>query len=55
MGDQGKDVAMRSTSRPHFSAFLAEKKGSITVIGIVLAATVALLLGDGQSIGMTHN
>jgi hypothetical protein len=45
---------MRSTSLAQLSVRLAEWK-NLVAAGVVIAAAVALLIGDPHSIGMTHN
>jgi hypothetical protein len=34
---------------------LAERRGLLMAVGVVIAAAVAVVFGDTHSIGMTHN
>ena len=46
---------MRSTSFAHLSVRLAEHKGLLAAAGVVIAAVVALVLGDSHSLGMMYD
>ena len=44
-----------STSLAQLSIRLAEHKGLLAATGVVIAAAVALVLGDSHSLGMTYD
>jgi hypothetical protein len=46
---------MGSTSFARLSARLTERKGLAVGVGVVIAAAVALLIGDSHSLGMYHD
>jgi hypothetical protein len=47
---------MGSTSFARLSARVAERKGLVVGTGVVIAAAIALLVGDSHSMGvMPHN